>query len=79
MGQDDPVETQLARPRAILSWSSGKDSAFALAEVRRQGELDVVGLITTLTAEYGRVSMHGVRETLLDLQVEARGSPARRC
>ena len=51
------------RPRALMSWSTGKDSAHALDVVRRAGELDVVGLVTTMTQVYGRVSMHGVRET----------------
>lgn len=63
------------RPRAVVSWSSGKDSAFALAEVRRAGTLDVVGLLTTVTREYARVSMHGVREELLERQSKAAGLP----
>ncbi len=63
------------RPRAWLSWSSGKDSAFALEEVRRSGEYDVVALLTTLSSEFGRVSMHGVREELLDRQARAVGLP----
>jgi uncharacterized protein (TIGR00290 family) len=69
------------RRRALVAWSSGKDSAFALHEVRRastlerEGELEVVGLLTTLTEDYGRVSMHGVREEILDLQAEALGLP----
>jgi len=63
------------RPKAVVSWSSGKDSAFSLYEVRRAGELDVVGLLTTVTQTYGRVSMHGVRESLLDAQAGAAGLP----
>ncbi|GAC1665398.1 MAG: ATPase [Candidatus Limnocylindrales bacterium] len=63
------------RPRALLSWSSGKDAAFALHELRRGGEVDVVGLMTTLTERDGRVAMHGVSETLLDRQVAATGLP----
>ena len=63
------------RPKAVISWSSGKDSAFALSEVLREAELDVVGLLTTVTKTYGRVSMHGVRERLLELQAEASGLP----
>jgi len=66
------------RPRALVAWSSGKDSAFALHDVRRAGEIDVVGLLTTLTADYGRVSMHGVREDILDRQAEALGLPCRK-
>ena len=68
------------RPKALVAWSSGKDSAFALHEARRRGrgELDIVGLLTTLTEDYRRVSMHGVREELLDLQAEALGLPCRK-
>jgi uncharacterized protein (TIGR00290 family) len=67
--------TGSGRPRAVVSWSSGKDSAWALAEVRRTGGLEVVGLLTTVTEAYGRVSMHGVREEVLELQAEAAGLP----
>jgi len=63
------------RPRALVAWSTGKDSAFALHAAREAGEVDVVGLLTTLTAGYGRVSMHGVREEVLDRQVTAVGLP----
>jgi uncharacterized protein (TIGR00290 family) len=62
-------------PRAVVSWSSGKDSAYALHEVRTSGELDVVGLLTTLTETYARVSMHGVRESVLEAQAAAVGLP----
>lgn len=61
----------MTRPRAWMSWSSGKDSAFALAEVMRAGELEVVGLLTTLNAEFDRVAMHAVRRTLLQRQADA--------
>jgi uncharacterized protein (TIGR00290 family) len=64
-----------ARPRAVVSWSSGKDAAFALHEVRSAGELDVVGLLTTVTSTFARVSMHGVRESVLDAQARAVGLP----
>ncbi len=63
------------RPRAVISWSSGKDAAFALHKVRAAGELEVVGLLTTITETYGRVSMHGVRESILDEQARATGLP----
>ncbi len=63
------------RPRAFVSWSSGKDAAFALHEVRRSGAIDVVGLLTTVTTNFGRVSMHGVRESLLEAQAAAVGLP----
>jgi uncharacterized protein (TIGR00290 family) len=63
------------KPRAVIAWSSGKDSAFALYEVRRAGILDPVGLLTTVTRTFGRVSMHGVREELLAQQAMATGLP----
>jgi len=62
-------------PKALLSWSSGKDSAFALHEVRQAGRFDVAGLLTTVTQAYSRVSMHGVREEILDYQARAAGLP----
>lgn len=58
------------RPRAAIAWSSGKDSAFAAHVVRESGALELAAALTTLTDRYERVSMHGVRETLLDLQLE---------
>lgn len=63
------------RPKALLSWSSGKDAAWALHVLRRRGELDVVGLLTTTSAPYGRVAMHGVRTELLRAQARAVGLP----
>ena len=67
----------MARPKALISWSSGKDSAFALHEVRRAGEFDVVGALTTVTETFGRVSIHGVRQQILEAQCEAAGLPLR--
>ena len=63
------------KPKALISWSSGKDSAFSLHEVRRAGELEVVGALTTVTENFGRVSIHGVREDILRAQVAAAGLP----
>jgi len=63
------------RPRAVISWSSGKDSAYSLHRVRRAGELEIVGLLTTVSETFGRVSMHGVRQVLLERQAEAAGLP----
>jgi uncharacterized protein (TIGR00290 family) len=65
----------MPHPKALVAWSSGKDSAWALHEVRQAGDVEVVGLLTTVTAEFARVSMHAVRETLLDRQAEALGLP----
>ncbi|MGI0072080.1 MAG: ATP-binding protein [Thermoplasmata archaeon] len=72
----DPSEGRnTVRPRAVVSWSSGKDCAYALHEVRRTGKLEVVGLLTTITESYARVSMHGVRESVLEAQARAAGLP----
>jgi uncharacterized protein (TIGR00290 family) len=63
-------------PKAFLSWSTGKDAANALAEIRRLELADVVGILTTINEATGRVQMHGVRTALLDRQIEALGLPA---
>ena len=60
-----------ARPKAWISWSSGKDSALALHQVLRAGEVEVAGLLTTVNAEFQRVAMHGVRRELLEAQAAA--------
>ena len=65
----------MARKRILLSWSGGKDSAWALHLLRSQAEYEVVGLLTTVNQEFGRVAMHGFREELLDRQGEAAGLP----
>jgi uncharacterized protein (TIGR00290 family) len=65
------------RPKALISWSSGKDSAFALHEVRRAGEFEVVGALTTVTETFERVSIHGVRQEILHAQLDAAGLPPR--
>ncbi len=58
-----------------MSWSSGKDSALALHEARAAGDVEVVGLLTTVNAVADRVAMHGVRRSLLQAQAEALGLP----
>jgi uncharacterized protein (TIGR00290 family) len=60
-----------SRPQAWISWSSGKDCALALHRARAAGEVEVVGLLTTLNAAYERVAMHGVRRALLEAQAAA--------
>ena len=57
-----------------LSWSGGKDSALALRALRAQG-IEPCALVTTLTEGFDRISMHGVRRTLLERQVAAVGIP----
>ena len=64
-----------ARPKLWLSWSSGKDSAWALHALRRQGGYEIAGLLTTINETAARVAMHAVRETLLERQAEAAGLP----
>lgn len=59
----------------LLAWSGGKDSALALAALRADPAWRVVGLLTTITREYDRISIHGVRRTILEAQVAAVGLP----
>jgi uncharacterized protein (TIGR00290 family) len=61
--------------KTILSWSSGKDSAWTLHRLRSAGEFEVVALMTTVTREFDRVAMHGVRRELLRAQADAAGLP----
>ncbi len=61
----------------LMSWSGGKDSCVALHELQRSGDYEVAGLITTVTRDYDRISMHGVRRDLLARQAEALGLPLR--
>jgi uncharacterized protein (TIGR00290 family) len=62
------------RPIA-LAWSGGKDSSLALAALRADPTVEVVALVTTLTRDYDRISMHGVRRAVLGAQVAALGLP----
>jgi uncharacterized protein (TIGR00290 family) len=61
--------------RVLISWSGGKDSAYALYEFVRATGYEIEALFTTLTAGYDRISMHGVRRTLLKSQAESLGYP----
>jgi uncharacterized protein (TIGR00290 family) len=63
------------KEKVVLSWSGGKDSAMALYELRRSERYEVVSLLTTVAAEYDRVSHHGVRAQLLEIQAVAVGLP----
>jgi uncharacterized protein (TIGR00290 family) len=58
-----------------LSWSTGKDSAWALHSTRLRGDVEIVALLTTVNSTHSRVAMHAVRESLLDVQAEAVGLP----
>ncbi|MFQ6024802.1 MAG: ATP-binding protein [Acidiferrobacterales bacterium] len=64
--------------KALIFWSSGKDSAYALHLLRREGGVDVAGLLTTVNRPAKRVAVHAVPESLLTTQVEACGLPVRR-
>ena len=59
--------------RVLMSWSGGKDSAMALREILRTPGFEVVALLTTVTEDYDRVSMHGVRRSLLRKQADSVG------
>jgi uncharacterized protein (TIGR00290 family) len=72
----DDNDAVSAPPKAFISWSSGKDSAFALHEARTRGLAEVVGAITTVSEAYDRVAMHGVRSSLLDRQIATLGLPS---
>lgn len=61
--------------RTLLSWSSGKDSAWSLHVLRQDPEIEVVGLVTTLNSAFDRVAMHGVRRSILEAQANAAGLP----
>ena len=61
--------------RTVLSWSGGKDAAYALDEMRRDEDVTVEGLLTTVAADTGRSSMHGVRRELYERQAAALGLP----
>jgi uncharacterized protein (TIGR00290 family) len=65
----------LTRRRAWVSWSSGKDSTFALEETRRAGAVDAVGLLVTLNRDADRVAMHAVRRELVEAQADRVGLP----
>ncbi len=61
--------------RTWLSWSSGKDSAWALHILRSHPDVEVVGLLTTVNERFGRVAMHAVRRSILEAQAGAVGLP----
>jgi uncharacterized protein (TIGR00290 family) len=63
------------RVKTILSWSSGKDSAWSLHALRSDPTIEVVGLLTTINAAFDRVAMHGVRRSILEAQAAAAGVP----
>ena len=67
---------QQAKPHSVLvSWSGGKDSCMALQEILRTPNMRVEALLTTVTQDYDRISMHGVRRELLERQARSLGLP----
>lgn len=65
----------MEKPKAIFCWSGGKDSSLCLYKVLQANEYEVCYLLTTVNGNYHRISMHGVREDLLDAQVASIGIP----
>jgi len=61
------------KPKVIVSWSSGKDSAMALYKIVKSNEFEILAILTTVSDMFRRVSMHGVREELLDQQANSIG------
>jgi uncharacterized protein (TIGR00290 family) len=66
---------QQTKEKVLFCWSGGKDSALALHKVLSSGQYEVVALLTTFNEHFQRVSMHGIRQELLEKQVEAIGLP----
>src|SRR5262245_48099646 len=61
--------------KALVSWSTGKDSAWTLHLLRQRPDVELAGLVTTINSAFDRVAMHGVRRTLLQAQADAAGLP----
>ena len=61
--------------KTLVSWSSGKDSAWMVRVLRQQCDVELVGLLTTVNEVYQRVAMHAVRVELLQAQADALGLP----
>ncbi|MHA2431555.1 MAG: Dph6-related ATP pyrophosphatase [Promethearchaeota archaeon] len=61
------------KKKVLFTWSSGKDSAIALYELQKTNNYEILALLTTVTEDYDRVSMHGVRSILLEKQAESLG------
>jgi uncharacterized protein (TIGR00290 family) len=61
--------------KILVSWSSGKDSAWALHSLLQSGEYEIAGLLTTVNTAFDRVAMHGTRREILEAQAEAAGLP----
>lgn len=65
----------MTKPKAVMSWSSGKDSAYALAAARKAGEFDIVALVSSFNEVFDRVAVHGTRQEIARAQAAALGLP----
>lgn len=65
----------MTKKKILLSWSSGKDSAWTLHVLRQQAEYEIAGLITTINSAFDRVAMHSSRRALVEMQAEAARLP----
>jgi uncharacterized protein (TIGR00290 family) len=65
----------VSKKKILLSWSSGKDSAWTLHVLRQQGQYEIAGLMTTINSAFDRVAMHSTRRALVEMQAEAAGLP----
>ena len=72
---EDHIADQSQEKAVLVSWSGGKDSCMALREVQRTPNIRVEALLTTVTRDFDRISMHGVRRTLLERQATSLGVP----
>jgi len=61
--------------KILVSWSSGKDSAWTLHVLRQQGDYEIAGLVTTINSAFDRVAMHSSRRSLVEMQATAAGLP----
>ena len=60
---------------AVMSWSSGKDSAFALQAARQQADIEIVGLVSTFNETFDRVAIHGTQREGAKAQAKSLGLP----
>ena len=65
----------MSKQKVLFTWSGGKDSAMALHELKKNPDYEICALLTTVTEDYDRTSMHGVRSILLEQQAESLGLP----
>src|SRR6266571_7568010 len=69
------IPAQMSLKPVLMSWSGGKDSCLALYEIQQAAHYRVLALLTTLTRDYDRISMHAVRRVLLERQAASLGLP----